>query len=197
MRCRFSESLAGRELEGTRLKFLLSLSRLIDSANEYLSVIADALVLLSCLISAGNAFSRYAFSISSNAWLEIQWYMFGALVMLGASYTLRKNEHVRVDIVYTNLPTRAQIWVDIGGTLLFLLPAMVIMSYLSWPVFHNSWVENEISGNAGGLTRWYVKIFLPLGFALVSLQGLSELIKRVAMLTGHMKADTHYERPLQ
>ena len=99
MRCRFSESLAGRELEGTRLKFLLSLSRLIDSANEYLSVIADALVLLSCLISAGNAFSRYAFSISSNAWLEIQWYMFGALVMLGASYTLRKNEHVRVDIV--------------------------------------------------------------------------------------------------
>jgi TRAP-type mannitol/chloroaromatic compound transport system permease small subunit len=189
--------LAGRELEGTRLKFLLSLSRLIDSANGYLSVIADALVLLSCLISAGNAFSRYAFSISSNAWLEIQWYMFGALVMLGASYTLRKNEHVRVDIVYTNLSTRAQIWVDIVGTLLFLLPATIIMSYLSWPVFYNSWVENEISGNAGGLVRWYVKIFLPLGFALVSLQGLSELIKRVAMLTGHMKADTHYERPLQ
>jgi TRAP-type mannitol/chloroaromatic compound transport system permease small subunit len=179
------------------MKVLLSLSRVVDAANERLSVIADSLVLLSCLISAGNAFSRYAFSISSNAWLEIQWYMFAALVMLGASYTLKKNEHVRVDIVYTNLPTRAQIWVDIGGTLLFLLPATMIMSYLSWPVFHNSWVENEMSGNAGGLVRWYVKIFLPLGFALLSLQGLSELIKRIAMLTGHMKADLHYERPLQ
>src|SRR4029077_10572085 len=139
------------------MKVLLSLSRVVDAANERLSVIADSLVLLSCLISAGNAFSRYAFSISSNAWLEIQWYMFAALVMLGASYTLKKNEHVRVDIVYTNLPTRAQIWVDIGGTLLFLLPATMIMSYLSWPVFYNSWVENEMSGNAGGLVRWYVK----------------------------------------
>jgi len=179
------------------MKVLLSLSRVVDAANERLSVIADSLVLLSCLISAGNAFSRYAFSISSNAWLEIQWYMFAALVMLGASYTLKKNEHVRVDIVYANLPTRGQIWVDIGGTLLFLLPATIIMSYLSWPVFYNSWVENEMSGNAGGLVRWYVKIFLPLGFALLSLQGLSELIKRIAMLTGHMKPDLHYERPLQ
>jgi TRAP-type mannitol/chloroaromatic compound transport system permease small subunit len=179
------------------MRLCLSVSRAVDSLNERLSVVADALVLLSCLISAGNAFSRYAFSISSNAWLEIQWYMFGALVMLGASYTLKRNEHVRVDIVYTNLPTRAQIWVDILGTLLFLLPATVIMCYLSWPVFYNSWVENEISGNAGGLTRWYIKIFLPLGFALISLQGFSELIKRIAMLTGHMKADLHYERPLQ
>jgi TRAP-type mannitol/chloroaromatic compound transport system permease small subunit len=179
------------------LKFLLSLSRLVDAANERLSVVADALVLLSCLISAGNAFSRYAFSISSNAWLEIQWYMFGALVMLGASYTLKKNEHVRVDIVYTNLPTRAQIWVDIVGTLLFLLPAAVILTYLSWPIFHNAWVMDEMSNNAGGLIRWPVKIFLPLGFGLLSLQGFSELVKRVAMLTGHMKADLHYERPLQ
>jgi len=179
------------------LQHLLSLSRLIDSTNERLSVIADALVLLSCLISAGNAFSRYAFSISSNAWLEIQWYMFGALVMLGASYTLKKNEHVRVDIVYTNLATRAQIWIDIAGTFAFLLPATLIMAYLSWPVFYRSWIENEISGNAGGLIRWPIKIFLPLGFALVSLQGFSELIKRFAMLTGHMKVDTHYERPLQ
>jgi TRAP-type mannitol/chloroaromatic compound transport system permease small subunit len=179
------------------MNFLLSASRFIDAVNERLSVIADALVLLSCLISAGNAFSRYAFAISSNAWLEIQWYMFGALVMLGASYTLKRNEHVRVDIVYTNLPTRAQIWIDIAGTFAFLLPATVIMAYLSWPVFHNSWVENEISGNAGGLIRWPIKIFLPLGFALLSLQGASELIKRIAMLTGHMKADLHYERPLQ
>ena len=179
------------------MKALLAISRVIDKLNEKLALIANFLVLLACLISAGNAFSRYAFSLSSNAWLEIQWYMFGALVMLGASYTLKRNEHVRVDIVYGNLPTRGQIWVDIVGSILFLLPATLILCYLSWPVFHNSWVENEMSGNAGGLVRWPVKIFLPLGFALLSLQGFSELIKRVAMLTGHMETDVHYERPLQ
>ena len=179
------------------MKKLLALSRVIDALNERLGVVADWLVLLSCLISAGNAFSRYAFSISSNAWLEIQWYMFGTLVLLGASYTLKKNEHVRVDIVYTNVPTRWQIGIDIFGGILFLLPATLIMAYLSWPIFHNAWVEHEMSGNAGGLVRWPIKIFLPLGFALLSLQGFSELIKRIAMLTGHMKADLHYERPLQ
>src|SRR3954464_6164593 len=121
------------------MKGLLALSRAIDAMNERLSYVADALVLLSCLISAGNAFSRYAFSMSSNAWLEIQWYMFGALVLLGASYTLKKNEHVRVDIVYTNISTRKQIWVDIIGGILFMLPATLILAYLSWPVFYNSW----------------------------------------------------------
>jgi TRAP-type mannitol/chloroaromatic compound transport system permease small subunit len=179
------------------VKFLLSVSRLVDAANERLSFIANWLVLLSCLISAGNAFSRYAFSISSNAWLEIQWYMFGALVMLGASYTLNRNEHVRVDIVYTNLPTRGQIWVDIVGGFLFLLPATLIMCYLSWPVFHNSWVENEISGNAGGLIRWPIKFVLPSGFVLLALQGVSEIIKRIAAIEGLAKVDAHYERPLQ
>ena len=183
--------------EGFHVKFLLSVSRIIDLVNARLSVIANWLVLLSALISAGNAFSRYAFSISSNAWLEIQWYMFGALVMLGTSYTLNRNEHVRVDIVYTNLPTRSQIWVDIVGGIFFLLPAAAIMCYLSWPMFHTSWIENETSVNAGGLLRWPIKIFLPLGFGLLTLQGLSELVKRIAMLTGHMKADLHYERPLQ
>jgi TRAP-type mannitol/chloroaromatic compound transport system permease small subunit len=179
------------------MNFLLSVARAIDALNERLSVIANWLVALSALISAGNAFSRYAFSISSNAWLEIQWYMFGALVLLGASYTLKRNEHVRVDIVYGNLPTRGQIWIDIVGGILFLMPAALILSYLSWPVFHNSWVGNEMSVNAGGLIRWPIKIFLPLGFALLSLQGLSEIIKRIAMLTGHMPTDVHYERPLQ
>ena len=179
------------------MKFALALSGRIDALNQRLSVIADWLVFLSCMVSAGNAFSRYAFSVSSNAWLEIQWYMFGALVMLGASYTLKKNEHVRVDIVYSNLPTRWQIGIDIFGAILFLLPATVILAYLSWPVFRNSWALHEFSSNAGGLLRWPIKIFLPIGFALLSLQGLSELIKRVAMLTGHMKADLHYERPLQ
>jgi TRAP-type mannitol/chloroaromatic compound transport system permease small subunit len=125
------------------MNVLLALSRAIDAVNEKLSWIADWLVFLSCLISAGNAFSRYAFSLSSNAWLEIQWYMFGALVMLGASYTLKKNEHVRVDIVYSNLSTRKQIQVDIFGGILFLLPAALILTYLSWPVFYNSWVEGR------------------------------------------------------
>ena len=179
------------------MKFLLSVSRCIDGANKRLGSVANWLVLLSCLISAGNAFSRYAFSMSSNAWLEIQWYMFGALVLLGASYTLNKNEHVRVDIVYSSLSTRRQIAIDLFGGFLFLLPATLILAYLSWPVFYNSWVQGEVSTNAGGLLRWPMKIFLPLGFALLSLQGISELIKRIAMLTGHMKADLHYERPLQ
>jgi TRAP-type mannitol/chloroaromatic compound transport system permease small subunit len=176
---------------------LLALSRAIDFVNEKLGWVADWLVLLSCLISAGNAFSRYAFGMSSNAWLEIQWYMFGALVLLGASYTLKKNEHVRVDIVYTNIATRKQIAIDIFGTILFMLPATLILCYLSWPIFYNSWMLGEVSTNAGGLLRWPIKIFLPIGFALLSLQGISELIKRIAMLTGHMKADLHYERPLQ
>ena len=179
------------------MNLLLRLSRGIDAVNARLGWVADWLVLLSCLISAGNAFSRYAFGISSNAWLEIQWYMFGALVMLGASYTLKKNEHVRVDIVYSNVSTRRQIRIDIFGFILFMLPATAIMTYLSWPIFHNSWLLGEVSGNAGGLLRWPIKIVLPLGFALLTLQGISERIKRIAMLTGHMQADLHYERPLQ
>ena len=134
------------------MNLLLRLSRGIDAVNARLGWIADWLVLLSCLISAGNAFSRYAFGISSNAWLEIQWYMFGALVMLGASYTLKKNEHVRVDIVYSNVSTRRQIGIDIFGFILFMLPATAIMTYLSWPIFYNSWMLGEVSSNAGGLT---------------------------------------------
>jgi TRAP-type mannitol/chloroaromatic compound transport system permease small subunit len=179
------------------MQALLALSRVIDAMNEKLGWVADALVLLSCLISAANAFSRYAFGASSNAWLEIQWYMFAGMVLLGASYTLKKNEHVRVDIVYANVSTRRQIGIDIFGFIVFMLPATVVMTYLSWPIFYNSWTLGEISSNAGGLIRWPVKIMLPIGFALLSLQGISELIKRIAMLTGHMQADLHYERPLQ
>jgi TRAP-type mannitol/chloroaromatic compound transport system permease small subunit len=179
------------------MPLLLRFSAAIDAMNHRFGNLAEWLVMLSCLISAGNAFSRYAFGISSNAWLEIQWYMFAAVVMLGASYTLRKNEHVRVDVVYSNVSTRRQIGIDIVGTILFLLPATIIMTYLSWPVFHNSWALGEVSSNAGGLIRWPVKLMLPVGFFLLTLQGLSELVKRIAMLTGHMKADLHYERPLQ
>ena|SRR5437868_6905363 len=179
------------------MKFLLRVSGWIDAANTRLSLIATWLVLLSCVISAANAFSRYTISVSSNAWLEIQWYMFGAMIMLGAAYTLKRNEHVRVDIFYGSLPTRVQIWIDLLGGILFLLPAMTIVGWLSWPVFYNSFVEQEMSSNAGGLIRWPIKLFLPLGFFLLSVQGLSEVIKRAAMLTGHLAADVHYERPMQ
>ena len=179
------------------MKLCLAYSRVVDALNERFGYVADALTLLSCLISAGNAFSRYAFSISSNAWLEIQWYMFAALVMLGASYTLKKNEHVRVDIVYSNIPTRWQIAVDIFGGIFFLLPAVIIMAYLSWPIFYNSWVEGEISGNAGGLVRWPVKLLLPIGFALMALQGISEIIKRIASLEHVIDVEFKYERPVQ
>jgi TRAP-type mannitol/chloroaromatic compound transport system permease small subunit len=188
----------GRNAEGgPSLKSLLALAHLIDKLNRNLARVATWLVFLSCLISAGNAASRYAFSISSNAWLEIQWYMFGAMFMLGASYTLKVNEHVRVDVVYGHLETRTQLWIDILGSVLFLLPTTVIIGWLSWPMFISSYELNEVSLNAGGLLRWPVKIFVPLGFALLTLQGLSEIIKRVGALTGHCLPPPHYEKPLQ
>jgi TRAP-type mannitol/chloroaromatic compound transport system permease small subunit len=186
-----------RPRKGIPMTQLLALSRLIDRMNEHLGKVASLLVLVACLISAGNAGMRYAFGLSSNAWLEIQWYMFAAMFMLGAAYTLKRNEHVRVDIVFSHLSTRQQIWVDIFGGLLFLLPATLILTWLSWPVLVDAWHSQETSGNAGGLVRWPVKLFLPLGFALLTLQGVSEIIKRIAMLTGHMQPDLHYERPLQ
>ena len=179
------------------MQLLLRLSGLIDALNERLGKIADWMVLLSCLVSAGNAMLRYGFSISSNAWLEIQWYMFGVMFMLGASYTLARNEHVRVDIVYGNVSKRTQLWIDLLGGILFLLPATIIIGWLSWPVFHNSYLINEGSSNAGGLLRWPIKFFLPLGFALLTLQGISEIIKRTAALRGEYKLASKYEKPLQ
>jgi TRAP-type mannitol/chloroaromatic compound transport system permease small subunit len=159
--------------------------------------LANLLVLLACVISAGNAVSRYAFSLTSNAWLELQWYLFGALFMLGASYTLKVNEHVRVDVIYGGLPRRAQLWIDLVGTLLFLLPATIIIGWYSWPVFYNSFLLNEVSLSPGGLLRWPIKLVMPVGFALLALQGISEVIKRVGALTGHLQLDFKYEAPLQ
>ena len=179
------------------MKQLLALAHFVDTANRHISRIASALVLLACLVSAGNALSRYGLNLSSNAWLEIQWYMFAAMFMLGAAYTLCKNEHVRVDVIYARLSTRKQIWIDLLGGILFLLPAAGILTWLSWPVFYSVWTSGEMSSSAGGLIRWPVKIFLPLGFGLLVLQGISEIIKRIAMLTGHMPANLHYEKPLQ
>jgi TRAP-type mannitol/chloroaromatic compound transport system permease small subunit len=179
------------------LGFLLKVSRAIDWLNDKLGWIANWLVLGACLISAGNAMSRYAFDLSSNAWLEIQWYLFAAIVMLGASHTLRMNEHVRVDILYTHLSERGKEWLDLLGTAVFLVPSMLVISWYSIPFFMQSWNVQEISGNAGGLIRWPVKILVPLGFALVALQGVSEIIKRAAALRGYVRFETHYERPVQ
>ena len=176
---------------------LLALSNGIDWLNEKLGGVCNWLVLAACVVSAANAMIRYAFGYSSNSWLELQWYMFAVFVMFGASYTFKKNEHVRVEIRYLMLSERGQLWLDMIGTLFFLIPSCLLLAYLSWPFFYQSYIVGEISSNAGGLVRWPIKIFLPLGFALLSLQGFSELIKRIAMLTGHMKADLHYERPLQ
>ena len=176
---------------------LLKLSQLIDAMNDYLGRAASWMVLGACLISAANAMSRYAFDLSSNAWLEIQWYLFAAIVMLGASYTLRMNEHVRVDIVYTHLSERGKEWLDLVGTAVFLVPSMLVIAYYSWPFFMQSWEVQEISGNAGGLIRWPVKILVPVGFTLVAIQGISEIIKRAAALRGWTRFETHYERPVQ
>lgn len=177
---------------------LLALSHRIDVLNERIGKVCDWLVLWACVVSAANAMVRYAYDISSNAWLELQWYMFAVIVMFGASYTLKKNEHVRVDIVYMMLSPRGQLWVDIMGTLLFLLPACVLLTDLSWPFFMQSFNVLEHSSNAGGLLRWPIKLVLPVGFALVALQGISELIKRVASLEGlNVEVETKYERPLQ
>jgi TRAP-type mannitol/chloroaromatic compound transport system permease small subunit len=176
---------------------LIKLSRGIDWVNDRLGVAANWLVLAACLISAANAMSRYAFDLSSNAWLEIQWYLFAAIVMLGASYTLKMNEHVRVDIVYTHLSERGKEWLDLVGTAVFLVPSMLVIAWFSIPFFQLSWHTQEISGNAGGLIRWPVKILVPLGFTLVALQGISEIIKRAASLRGDQRYVTHYERPVQ
>ena len=144
------------------MKSLLAISRGIDWFNTQFAVVANWLVLLAALISAGNAGSRYLFSESSNGWLEIQWYMFAGMVLLGGPYTLKMNEHVRVDLFYGLASERTRIWIDIVGGLLFLLPICVILTYFTWPWFVESWTINEASSNAGGLVRWPVKLLLPV-----------------------------------
>ena len=176
---------------------LLKVSSAIDWINEKFGVVANWLVLLACLISAGNAFSRYIFSESSNGWLEIQWYMFAGMVLLGAPYALKMNEHVRVDLIYGMVSERTRIWIDILGGFLFLLPICIILTYFTWPWFVESWRLSESSSNAGGLIRWPVKLVLPVGFALMALQGVSEIIKRIAALEHVIDIEFKYEKPLQ
>jgi TRAP-type mannitol/chloroaromatic compound transport system permease small subunit len=179
------------------MQALLTFSRIVDRLNEWIGRLAAWAVLLACVISAGNASSRYLFSISSNAWLEIQWYMFSAIFLLGAPVTLKLNEHVRVDIVYMSVGERGRLWIDIIGFICFMLPATAILTYMTWSFVDQSWLQQETSANAGGLIRWPVKLLMPVGFGLLTLQGISELIKRIATLRGTIHIDTHYERPLQ
>jgi TRAP-type mannitol/chloroaromatic compound transport system permease small subunit len=163
---------------------LLSLSRLIDRTNERIGQIFYWLILLTVVISAANAVVRKAFNYSSNGLLEIQWYLFSAIFLFLAGYTLLRNEHVRIDVIAGRLSKRAQAWIDILGTLFFLLPMAVLVMWLSWPVFVDAFQRNEVSTNAGGLIIWPARLMVPIGFALLVLQGISELIKRVAFLKG-------------
>lgn len=163
---------------------LLTLSRWIDALNERIGRMVYWLVLIVALVSAGNAISRYGFGLSSNAWLELQWYMFSAIFLLGAGYTLKHNGHVRVDVIYGHLSKRSQAVIDLIGGLVFLLPVVLLMMWMSWHGFISSWELQEMSPDAGGLIRWPVKLIIPVGLILLALQGISESIKRLAFLLG-------------
>lgn len=166
------------------MQALLRLSGAIDWMSEKIGRTVLWLVLVAVLISAGNAVIRKLFDMSSNAWLEVQWYLFSAVFLLCAGYVLKRNEHVRIDVLSSRLSQRGRIWIDIIGFALFLLPATLLIVWLSWPLFFRAYESGEMSQNAGGLIRWPVFLLLPVGFALLSLQGISELIKRVAFLQG-------------
>ncbi len=163
---------------------LLKLSRLIDRLNAAVGRWVAWLVLAAVLVSAGNAVVRKLLNTSSNAFLEIQWYLFAAVFLLVAGDTLRRQAHVRIDVLSGRLSKRTQAWIDILGVLCFLMPLVVMVVSLSWPIVARAYTSGEMSNNAGGLIRWPVLALLPLGFALLGLQGLSELIKRVAWLRG-------------
>ena len=163
---------------------LLSLSRAIDAVSRFFGRFIIWLVLAAALISAANAVARKAFNIGSNAFLEIQWYLFGAVFLLGAGYTLLQNAHVRIDVLAGKLSMRTRMYIDIGGILVFLLPMCWFMIEFAWPVVVGAYVSGEMSSNSGGLIRWPVYALVPLGFALLGLQAISELIKRFAFLQG-------------
>jgi TRAP-type mannitol/chloroaromatic compound transport system permease small subunit len=176
---------------------LLGLMKLIDRVTDRFALIAKWAMGASCFISALNAVVRYGFNYSSNAYLEIQWYLFAACVMLGASQVLRVNEHVRVDVFYGQYSGRVQAWIDLLGLLLFMLPSMAVMIYFALPLFLKMYASGEVSSNAGGLIRWPAMLMLPLGFCLLFAQGVSEAIKRYAWLNNRYESEFHYERPLQ
>ena len=166
------------------MSFLLKISRLIDGLTEMIGKLAMWLILAATLISTGNALVRKIFGTSSNAWLEIQWYLFAAVFMLGSGYAFLRNAHVRIDFISSKFSARTRNWIDIVGIVVFLFPLCLMLIIEGWPVFERAWVSGEMSSNAGGLIRWPVYLLIPLGFALLMAQGVSEIIKRAAFLTG-------------
>ena len=167
---------------------LLSFSRFIDAVNEKIGLAISWALLLAVLICSGNALVRYIFNTSSNSWLEIQWYLFGAIFLLASAYTLKRNEHVRIDVVVGRFSKRTQVWIDVFGFIFFLLPATLLILYFSIPFAYESIRNQEVSSNAGGLIIWPAKTLIPVGFFLLTLQGISELIKRVGFLMGLVDA---------
>src|SRR4051794_21892624 len=181
---------------GGSIRALLVFSRGVDWLNEHIGRLMYWGVLIMVLVSAANATSRYALNMASNAWLELQWYLFAVVFLLCSGYTLLHNEHIRIDVVSSRLSRRAQIWIDIFGMVFFLLPMAIYITWASWPIFMNAWTSGEVSGSAGGLVRWPARLLVPVGFCLLSLQGISELIKRIAYLKGLIPDPVeHHEDP--
>jgi TRAP-type mannitol/chloroaromatic compound transport system permease small subunit len=166
----------------------MAVSRAIDKLNDSIAAVVAWALLLAVLICAGNALVRYSLNMSSNAWLEIQWYLFAAVFMLASPHTLRRDEHVRIDVVTGRFSKRTQVWIDLFGYLFFLMPVSLVILYYGFPFGLESVRNGEMSSNAGGLIVWPAKILVPVGFALMILQGVSEIIKRVAYLRGHLDA---------
>jgi TRAP-type mannitol/chloroaromatic compound transport system permease small subunit len=172
------------------MKGLLRVCAAIDTLNEWIGRAAAWLGLAAVLVCTANAVARYAFNIGSNAWLELQWYFNSAVFLLIAAYALRRNEHVRIDVIAGRLSARAQAWIDILGGIFMLLPASLIIAWYSWPSLASSWRIGEYSSDPGGLLRWPVRALIPLAFTLLALQGFSEIVKRIAFLRGLLPAST-------
>lgn len=171
---------------------LLALSRAIDRFNEFIGKAVSWLILLAILVSAVNAVIRKAFNMSSNAWLELQWYLFGAAFLLAAAYTLRQNEHIRIDIIYGMFSRRTQHWIDLFGHVFFLMPFVILMISYFVPYFLLSFHNGEVSSSAGGLVIWPAKGLLLVGFILLGIQGVSEIIKKIAIMRGDMADPTPF-----
>jgi TRAP-type mannitol/chloroaromatic compound transport system permease small subunit len=201
------------------LGFALRVTRIIDEISRLVGLVAVWLVLFSALVSAFNALFRYSiqamlslersvgggffgglvhfYTQYSNVLSESVWYMFGGMVMLGGAWTLKMNEHVRVDLIYGAISERARTWIDLLGGLFFLLPLCILLIYFTWPWFLEAWTQNVISNASGGLPRWPVRLMLPLGFGVLMLQGIAEIIKCIASLTTNYHREFAYEKPLQ
>lgn len=177
------------------MSLLLKLSRLIDALTNLIGKLAMWLILTTTLISAGNAIIRKTMGTSSNAWLEIQWYLFAAVFMLGGGYAFLRNVHVRIDFIASRFSARTRNWIDVGGILVFVFPLCYLLISLGMPLFLNAWNSGEMSSNAGGLLRWPVYALIPMGFFLLFVQSVSELIKRFAFLTGNGRDPLAHEGP--